>query len=515
MIKKYIAATALLLCAGAAVVITATAVSRTKIRPAETDDLSVQEEYFQDDVDIVMEPPVREAVVQEEPAETVRSSYIPSAVRNEPETKDEHVGMTALAQVDSAVNVRAKPSTDSEIIGKIYNNCAAEILEVSEQDDGTWYLMKSGNVQGYIKAEFFLTGDEAEAKREEVGIKKGIVLSEDGLNVRSAPDSSNPDNIFTCFMPGVEVLVLNITDDGWAEIDTDDGTTGFVKAEYLNIWTEFKTAITMEEEEALVAERMAAAEAARIAQEQYEQWLASTQQETAAETWALDPSSQDTYLAAAPEPSQTWWQPETQAPDTQPQTWWQPETQAPTTQPQTWWQPETQAPTTQPQTWWQPETQAPTTQPQTWWQPETQAPTTQTPAPPTTTPPAVAVSPLRNAIVAYALQFVGNPYVHGGNSLVTGTDCSGFTYLVYLNFGIYLPSRTPAGQMYGGRAVPLDQIQPGDLLFYPNDRTYPNVGHVAMYIGNGMIVHAGNEATGIQVREAFYRQPICARSYAD
>ena len=89
-------------------------------------------------------------------------------------------GMTALAQVDSAVNVRAKPSTDSEIIGKIYNNCAAEILEVSEQDDGTWYLMKSGNVQGYIKAEFFLTGEEAEAKREEVGIKKGIVLSEDG-----------------------------------------------------------------------------------------------------------------------------------------------------------------------------------------------------------------------------------------------------------------------------------------------------------------------------------------------
>ena len=71
MIKKYIAATALLLCAGAAVVITATAVSRTKIHPAETDDLSVQEEYFQDDVDIVMEPPVREAVVQEEPAETV------------------------------------------------------------------------------------------------------------------------------------------------------------------------------------------------------------------------------------------------------------------------------------------------------------------------------------------------------------------------------------------------------------------------------------------------------------
>ena len=480
MIKKYIAATAILLTAGAAVVIVASAVSRTKIQSVDLNEQNVQQEYFLDDVDIVMEPPARDvAVVQDESTEAVRSSYIPtSQVKNEPETQDEHVGMTALAQVDNAVNVRSDPSTDSDIIGKIYNNCAAEILGVEEREDGTWYLMKSGNVKGYIKAEFFLTGAEAEAKREEVGIKKGIVLSQDGLNVRSAPDSSNPDNIYTCFMPGVEVIVVNISEDGWAEIDTDDGTTGFVRAEYLDIWTEFKTAITMEEEEERVRQQIAAQEAARIAQEQYEQYLAESkaaEESWLAESWMAESQYQQSVadaqaVAAAEQTQQTWWQPD-------------PSTAAPTTQPSTWWQPD---PTTTP---------APTTQPQ--------------PAQPATN------SALRNAIVAYALQFVGNPYVHGGRSLVTGTDCSGFTYLVYQNFGIYLPSYTPAGQMNGGRAVPLDQIQPGDLLFYPNDRTYPNVGHVAMYIGNGQIVHAGNESTGIQVREAFYRQPICARSYAD
>ena len=481
MIKKYIAATAILLCAGAAVVITATAVTKTNIRRA-SEELTVaetQDAYFVDSVDVIAQTPVIEtAMIQEETAEPVRSSRLTDAsVQNAPETQDEHVGLTALAQCDNAVNVRAKPSVDAEIVGKIYNNCAAEILDVTEETDGTWYLMKSGEVRGYIKAEFFLTGEEAEAKREEVGIKKGVVLSEDGLNVRSAPDSSDPENIYTCFMPGVEVLVMNISEDGWAEIDTDDGTTGFVRAEYLNIWTEFKTAITMEEEEAKVREQLAREEAARIAKEQYEQWLQESKaaEESAAyESWLAESQYQQS-VADANAAAQTWWQAPTQPAATQPAA------------------------------------QPSSTVPQTWWQPAST--TTATPAPAVT--PAVTNSALRNAIVAYALQFVGNPYVHGGRSLVTGTDCSGFTFLVYQNFGISLGSYTPAGQMAGGRAVPLDQIQPGDLLFYPNDRTYPNVGHVAMYIGNGQIVHAGNESTGIQVREAFYRQPICARSYAD
>ena len=109
--------------------------------------------------------------------------------------------------------------------------------------------------------------------------------------------------------------------------------------------------------------------------------------------------------------------------------------------------------------------------------------------------------------MAYALQFVGNPYVHGGRSLVTGTDCSGFTSLVYQNFGYYL-SYTPAGQAEQGIRVPLNELLPGDLLFYSN--SYKYLGHVALYIGNGQIVHAGTEATGIFVGSAYYRDPLFA-----
>ncbi|MBQ6550664.1 MAG: SH3 domain-containing protein [Lachnospiraceae bacterium] len=476
MIKKYIAATAILISAGAAVVITAMAVTNTKIQRAAEDTVTQEvQEYLVDEVAAPEETlPPETALVMEEPTEAVQS-YIPRGpVSNEPaeevtETQDEHIGLTALAQCENAVNVRSGPSTNYEVVGKIYNNCAAEILDVSEQGDGVWYLMQSGEVRGYIKAEFFLTGEEAEAKREEVGIKKGIVLSEDGLNVRSAPDSSDPNNIYTVFMPGVEVLVIGLTDDGWAEIDTDDGTTGYVKAEYLDIRTEFKTAITMEEENRLVQVQLARIEAARIAQEQYEQWLAESKA-------AEEEQQYQQYLAESRQQEQA----ASVAANTP----------APAAN--------TPAPAGN-------STPAPA-------QPQPPVSSTTPPAP---AQPAVTNSELRNAIVAYALQFVGNPYVHGGRSLVTGTDCSGFTYLVYDHFGIRLPSYTPAGQMNGGRAVPLDQIQPGDLLFYPNNNTYPNVGHVAMYIGNGQIVHAGNESTGIQVREAFYREPICARSYAD
>ena len=102
---------------------------------------------------------------------------------------------------------------------------------------------------------------------------------------------------------------------------------------------------------------------------------------------------------------------------------------------------------------------------------------------------------LRQSVVNYALQFVGNPYVYGGTSLTNGTDCSGFTQSVLANFGISI-SRTAASQSGGGTAVDMSNLQPGDLLFYDNGS---GIGHVSMYIGNGQVVHASNEQTGIIV----------------
>ena len=104
------------------------------------------------------------------------------------------------------------------------------------------------------------------------------------------------------------------------------------------------------------------------------------------------------------------------------------------------------------------------------------------------------------SVVNYALQFNGNPYVYGGTSLTNGADCSGFVQSVYKHFGINLP-RTTAGQATAGKAVSYSQAQPGDLILYSGNGG-KSITHVAIYIGNGKIIHARTPAKGIGVTPA-------------
>ena len=107
---------------------------------------------------------------------------------------------------------------------------------------------------------------------------------------------------------------------------------------------------------------------------------------------------------------------------------------------------------------------------------------------------------LRSEIVTYALQFVGNRYKYGGTNPNTGVDCSGFTMNVYAAFGISLPHYS-GEQINYGQAVSYEQLQPGDLICFS--------GHVAIYIGGGMMVHAASAERGIVVDNVFYnKQPI-------
>ncbi len=102
---------------------------------------------------------------------------------------------------------------------------------------------------------------------------------------------------------------------------------------------------------------------------------------------------------------------------------------------------------------------------------------------------------ISNQVVNYALKFVGGPYVYGGNSLTNGTDCSGFTKLVFANYGVYLPRSAPE-QAYAGIHVDINDIMPGDIVVSGYDGI---VCHAALYIGNGKLVHALNSDVGIVV----------------
>lgn len=114
----------------------------------------------------------------------------------------------------------------------------------------------------------------------------------------------------------------------------------------------------------------------------------------------------------------------------------------------------------------------------------------------------------RRGIVDFALQFVGNPYVYGGTSLTNGADCSGFVMSVFAEFGYELP-RVAAAQCSASEKKSIADIEVGDLVFYGEGC----IDHVALYIGDGKIVHASTAATGIKVSDYDYRAPAAVGSF--
>lgn len=364
-------------------------------------------------------------------------------------------GTLAFAQCEEYINIRQNPDTDSEVVAKIYNHGAAEI----EEQDGDWYKIRSGNAEGYVKAEYFATGAEAETIAEQAAYRVAEVYP-DQLNVRTEP--SEDSDVVTTASKDQELEVVS-WDGDWMKVALGDDVYGYINAYYVGYNVYYPQAETLEEEQA------------RLAAEQQ-----------AAESW------NDASEISAENPQET--VPETEAPYTEPETS-APETEAPETE-APWTEPETSAPETE-APWTEPETSAPETEAP-WTEPETSAPETEAPS-----------YGVGQQIADYAVQFVGNPYVWGGTSLTNGADCSGFTLSVFANFGIGL-SRTAESQSYGGTPVDFGSLQPGDLIFY---NSTGSIDHVAIYIGGGQIVHAANSRKGIIISDAYYQTPVCARRY--
>ena len=437
------------------------------------------------------------------------------------EENSPEIGDLVFAQCEDYINIREEDSMDSEVVAKIYNNSAATI----EGESGDWYKIHSGNAVGYVKKEYFATGEEADAIAQTVGYDVARIQTQE-LNIRLNPNEES--TVLTSAYLGDELEIVEYDNGAWMTVVTEDGIYGYVNAYYVDAVTYYPVAETTQEEE----ER-------RAAEQSFEESTAAQAESTSTEyteTPATESAVSETesYVAETEAPATESYVPETETPATEsyvPETEapmtesYVPETEAPATEsyvPETEapatesYVPETEAPETEsyvPETEtpatesYVPETEAPATE---GYVPETEAPTTENYVPETEAPATESTSDysLGQQIADYAVQFIGNPYEWGGTSLTNGADCSGFTQSVLANFGIGI-ARVAADQAAGGTYVSLDNIQPGDLVFYGSG----GIDHVAIYIGGGQIVHAANSESGIITSSLYYSTPVSVSRY--
>lgn len=318
-----------------------------------------------------------------------------------PDEEESEYANLAIAQVTDYVNVRSLPNTDGEIVGKIYNGSVAQVLATAGDNDD-WFQIISGDVEGFIKAEYFLYGEEAEAVIDRYVTYYAVVLA-DRLNVRE--EQSADSRRIGYIDNGENVKVVEDCGD-WLKVQYTDSKQGYVSAEYVSVHEEFVYAKSIEEERREEAERQALAARAQEAEQSTPEVIGNI----------TFPTNQYT-----------------------------------------------------------------------------------------------SNEELRTAIVDYAMQYLGNKYVHGGRSLAGGTDCSGFTCYIYKDFG-YSLSRTPSGQYStNGRSVGYDEIQPGDIICYGKSKCT----HVGLYIGDGQIIHSANSRKGVIISAADYDNILAIKNVID
>ncbi len=479
----------------------------TETAAAQTEALQTEAPAAETSVDVQAEVPY------ETQAETEVQTEAP-----EPVVDTSMSGETAFAQCEEYINVRSSASADSEVVGKVYNNGSVTILS----QVGDWYEVQSGNATGYVKAEFFAIGEQAQSIASEVAYNVATVHPE-ALVIRSQP-SEDSDQIGMAYSSD-QLEVVQYEGD-WMKVALGGDVYGYVNAYYVDYDTYYATAETLEEEQARLdqewldyladqeAERAAAeqayldAMAEQAAAEQQAawdaEWQAQQQQQssqTAQDAQASADAAYQEYLAAQEAADAATQQADEQAvidAANEAQAAYQAYLNQQAAADQSAQEQQTQPEYTAPQQPSEPDYTEPD-----YSEPDYSEPDYSEPQEPS------SGYTLGQQIVDFAVQYVGYPYVWGGTSLTNGADCSGFTQSVMANFGISIP-RVAADQAYSGTPVSLSEIQAGDLLFYEGGG---GIGHVTIYMGNGQVVHASTSDTGIIISDYNYRTPVSARRY--
>ena len=422
----------------------------------------------------------------------------------------------AVSKVSGSVNIRTEANTTSSVTGKIYNDCAATILDTVEGEGGKWYKIQSGSVTGYIKSEYFVTGQKAENKAKEVGKTYGTVVDTTSLRLRESPDLTS--KTLTLLSEGAQYSVVGQEGD-FLKVSVDTDLEGYVFKDYMKTSVEFNKAVSVEEEKAKEEDEAKRKEEADKAIKELEavKKAESKAAETKAETTA---SKKETAVAKAET---------TAAPKAETQKETAKETEAavkviaanpekaedvtvaaPTVKQET--KAETKIETkAETKAEAKAETKAETiVEAKTETKPEGPGTKKETSSSKSTESSSVETAS-RTALIAYAQQFLGNPYVYGGTSLTKGADCSGFVMSVFSHFGIST-GRSSRDQAARGKTIPVSEVKPGDLLFYASG-SYIN--HVGIYVGNGKIIHSSTPATGICYAPSNYRTPCKAVTFFD
>ena len=395
-----------------------------------------------------------------------------------------------LAYANDYENLYESPDTNSAVLGKLYKNSVAKVLETTTINNDKWYKVSSGSLTAYIRAAQVLGKEELGLDDSEITHSFATIINTDNLRLRSKPDIDA--RTLTLLSEGATYSVIG-EDGDFLKLQVDDDLVGYAFKDYMSVDTKFNEAISIEEENTMLAEKK---QREKEAQEAIAKLESDRAKESSAQLAKNSESVKETTKKEAEKKESTKKESKTEENTTKESskkesTKKETETSTASTKAK-----ETTAQETKlaDNTTVEKSKKEPTKQ-------ETESKKSKKETKAATVP---AGGDEREAIVAYAKQFLGNPYKYGGTSLTEGCDCSGFTMQVYSKFGYSIGRDSRTQSNASGSSIDASSLKKGDLIFYASEDT---INHVGIYIGDGKIIHSSNARTGITISPANYRSP--------